>query len=669
MTASLSIRPWSVVGMYPPLSSAIIAMKFSRTVHLIAVCLVAIQASGCADRSKIQYKSVAELYQEAVESTRRSEAATAVQVELNDASRPFAESIAQKSAASSSESSTEPSKKVAAQFASTTTTKNPSDQATLSGSTPGNTAPGNTTPPSPSTASGPTPAIPAQPTANQPLPPMTSMPMLIPNQNSRSNTITQTNTSQAIPPLPLVPLPTTPEEKQAAKKARQAARQAAKQAARLEVLKSNLPPDIPVVSSSWNFDQQAPLSTVVAAPELLPGLPNSNVNLANPLINEIFEQTDIREAIDIIASASGGTVVVDESIGGVVTLQIKDATFEQALEMLLLPLGLVYVQHEGTYLVSPPDPESPLFNMISTRMQYAPRNHPPTKLAALVPKRLAQFFQISDDRNLIVIEAPQKIGEDLMNRLQELDQPVEQVVLEAIVCVSSPNSGFRFGFDWNHTLQLNNIDQVKVGLSGLAFNGAASKYGVNNAFDDFAVTSAFVQSLAENGYVTIRAAPRVTAKDGEKASIAIERETFFSLQPTNANLLFRQDVQKVDAGINLMITPRIRGDMISVEIERAEVSEDIRTNSASSTQSTNSFPTINRRIVSTKVDVHDGRTIVIGGLVQRQTVDRVSKIPFLGSIPGIGGLFRTVEQQEQDVEVAIFISPRIVRDNYCVDQK
>ncbi len=601
-------------------------MKFYRTERFVLCSLLAVLAVGCADKSKIRYKSVAELYQEAVESARRSEASTAVQIEMNDAARPFQGSLAKAGEVSTANESaaSEPAtseKRVSAQFASAKTMTS-SDA---------------------SVADLPVlPAIDSQP-ASRPVP-----------------GATRDAESKVEPTLDA-------QSKQSAKKARQAARQAAKQSAKLEILNASLPPDIPVVSSSWNFDQGAATNKIVIAPELLPGLPDPRGNLTNPLINEIFEQTEIREAIDIIASVSGETVVVDESIGGLVTLQIKDASFEQALEMLLLPLGLVYVQHEGTYLVSPADPESPLFNMISTRQQYSPRNHPPTKLAALVPRRLSQFFQLSDDRNLIVIEAPQKIGEDLLNRLQELDQPVQQVVLEAIVCVSAPDSGFRFGFDWNHTLQLNNVDQVKVGLTGLAFNGAASKYGVNNAFDDFAVTSAFVQSLAANGYVTIRAAPRVTAKDGEKASIAIERETFFSLQPTNANLLFRQDVQKVDAGINLMITPHIRGDMITVEIERAEVSEDIRTNNAATAQNNNTFPTINRRIVSTKVDVQDGRTIVIGGLVQRQTVERVSKVPFLGSLPGIGGLFRTVEKQDQDNEVAIFISPRIVRDPYCVD--
>ncbi len=98
-----------------------------------------------------------------------------------------------------------------------------------------------------------------------------------------------------------------------------------------------------------------------------------------------------------------------------------------------------------------------------------------------------------------------------------------------------------------------------------------------------------------------------------------------------------------------------------MEIEKAEVSEDIRTNEVNSTESTaTTFPIINRRQVSTKVDVHDGQTIVIGGLVQRQTVDKVNRVPFLGSIPVAGALFRSVEKQERDVEVAIFISPRII---------
>ncbi len=100
--------------------------------------------------------------------------------------------------------------------------------------------------------------------------------------------------------------------------------------------------------------------------------------------------------------------------------------------------------------------------------------------------------------------------------------------------------------------------------------------------------------------------------------------------------------------------------MVSCRIAKAEVSEDIRTQDSRTELTANPFPIINRRQVSTDVVVRDGHTVVIGGLVQRQTVDRVNRIPGLSRIPLLGKAFQTVEKQEQDAEVAIFISPRIV---------
>ncbi|GAB5406067.1 MAG: hypothetical protein Aurels2KO_42980 [Aureliella sp.] len=422
-------------------------------------------------------------------------------------------------------------------------------------------------------------------------------------------------------------------------------------------------PDSAQVSSGVQLASGARPVKVIWDDEATP-LNTSPVGYAQPpaeeRISEYFEETELREAIDILASMTGDKVIVDESVGGIVTAQIDDATFAEALEQLLLQQGYVYAIHDGAYVVAPPDPESPLFPYVSKRNQYTPHSHLPSKLVELLPTRYRDYYQLSDERNLIVIDAPAEIGTEILTRLQELDSPVQQVELEAIVCVTLPDSGFRFGMDWNHVLALDSTDQLSVGMSGLALSAAGSSYGLNNAFDDFAITSAFVQALSQEGYVSIRAQPRVTAKDGEKASISIARETFFSLQPANSSVLFRQDVQKVDAGISLEITPRIRGDIVSVSIERAEVSEDIRSNSSNPELSNNPYPIINRRLVSTEVDVRDGHTIVIGGLVQRQTVDRINQIPVLGSIPLLGRLFQTIEKQEQDAEVAIFISPRIV---------
>jgi type II secretory pathway component GspD/PulD (secretin) len=263
------------------------------------------------------------------------------------------------------------------------------------------------------------------------------------------------------------------------------------------------------------------------------------------------------------------------------------------------------------------------------------------------------------------VEAPRETAEQIVTRLEQADQPVPQVVLEAIVCVITPECGLQCGLDWSHAVTIEGFDALNVGLGGLALNGRVSRRGADNAFSDFAVTSAFIRLLAQEGYLTIRAAPRVMARDGEKAEISIARETFFSVQPLDSEFLFRQDIEKVEAGITLIMTPSIRGDNVSVQIERAEVSEDIRTADRNRDLEYNPYPLINRRRVTTSVDVKDGQTIVIGGLVQRQTVERISEVPWLSDLPGLGHLFRTVEAQERDAEVVIFISPRIVAPGHA----
>lgn len=402
------------------------------------------------------------------------------------------------------------------------------------------------------------------------------------------------------------------------------------------------------------FEELAP---IVSAEKL--------VDSAAERITESFEQTDIREAIQILADYGGHSVVIDETVGGVTSAQIREETFDQALEKILLPLGLVFVIHDGKYLIVPPDPDSPLFSYVAERTQYYPKYHDIAALIELLPPRYKPFLQSSTERNIALIDAPHAIAKEITRRLQEIDKPVPQIELEAIVCVVAPDKGLRFGLDWGHVVGIEGIDSLKAGMTGLTFSGQMSPNGAQNAFSDFAVTSAFVRLLAQEGYVTIRAAPRVTARDGEKAMISIQRETFFSLQPTNSNLLFRQDVQKVDAGISLEIVPRVHGDIVNVQIVKAEVSEDLRSSDSRPELTSNPYPIINRRTVSTEVNVRNGNTIVIGGLVQRQTVDRINRIPFLSRIPVAGNLFTTVEKQEQDAEVAIFISPKIVPAEMC----
>jgi len=385
-----------------------------------------------------------------------------------------------------------------------------------------------------------------------------------------------------------------------------------------------------------------------------------------PNVSEEFVETDVREALLILAEDAKIDLVMDEKVTGIVNSRIDNLPVDVAIEKILLPLGFVSARDENRIIVAPADPESPLFSYVSESIEYRPQHVEVPTLMAAVPTGLKDFAKSIEGTNLIMIEAPTHFADLIIDRFVSIDQPIPQVVLEAIICVVSPDSGFQLGLDWQHAVELNGDTALRLGSKGLALSGAASRNGLDSIFSDFSTTSAFIKLLNENGYLTIRASPHVMAKDGEKANISINRETFFSPQPlqsgdgtTNGSFFVQQNIQKVLSGISLDITPEIRGDIVTINIENAEVSEDIR--SVNSDLALNPFPIINRRSVSTTVHVKDGKTIVIGGLVQNETVQRENNVPGLSRIPGLGYLFRSKQRQTREADVVIFISPRIVK--------
>jgi type IV pilus assembly protein PilQ len=383
---------------------------------------------------------------------------------------------------------------------------------------------------------------------------------------------------------------------------------------------------------------------------------------ANALIDEIFDQTDIRDALQAISTQANVSIIVDDQVAGSVTTLIQNEPLELALQKVLLPLGLHYRVVNNQYLVCSSDPSSPMFSMISDRRDYSPAFTPPQELIELLSEKNRYFVRIAAKRNMVIVEAPSEIANQIVHELQLFDRPVPQVVLEAMVIVVSPDSGFKFGVNLKH-LYAENDQAISVALQGLELAGNFTGALADDLFSKFSTTSFFIRALEQEGYLSIRATPHVMAKNGEKAEISISRETFFSTQPFfDTNVFVRQEIQKVEAGISLIITPTIRGGNVDMVIEKAEVSEDIRA-TIDDPAIDNPYPLINRRQVSTTVNVRDGETVVIGGLMQNQMVDRVSRVPFFSNIPLIGPLFNKTVKEEQAAEVVVLISPKIVYQN------
>ena len=172
-----------------------------------------------------------------------------------------------------------------------------------------------------------------------------------------------------------------------------------------------------------------------------------------------------------------------------VNTSLENVPFKAALDSLLLPFGYVAAHRDGQYFIGPSDPESPLFSIIAEHVDYVPKHMTPDDILEALPERQRRYVRVVEAANRIVVDAPRRDAQLILSRFEQVDQPVPQVVLEAIVCVIAPDSGFRFGVDWNHHVHAEGADLLRMGATGLALSGTITQRGVSQILDDFASTS------------------------------------------------------------------------------------------------------------------------------------------------------------------------------------
>lgn len=173
---------------------------------------------------------------------------------------------------------------------------------------------------------------------------------------------------------------------------------------------------------------------------------------------------------------------------------------------------------------------------------------------------------------------------------------------------------------------------------------------------------AVVQAVSTDTNSNILATPHLTTMDNEEAFFIVGQEvpiiTGTSTGSNNSNPF--QTVERQEVGIKLKVTPQINeGDAVQLTIEQ-EVS--------SVSGATSVDISINKREIKTTVIVDDGGTIVLGGLIDEDVQESVSKVPILGDIPFIGHLFKTSSTSTRKRNLMVFIKPTIVRDGVTMNE-
>lgn len=161
--------------------------------------------------------------------------------------------------------------------------------------------------------------------------------------------------------------------------------------------------------------------------------------------------------------------------------------------------------------------------------------------------------------------------------------------------------------------------------------------------------NATLQALEQNGKATILAEPQLSTRSGYKATFHAGGEIPYSVSSVNG-----QTVQYKPYGVRLDIEPRVaRSGAIRAVIDSEVSSID------TSVSSTNGPALLTRR-TKTEFNVRPGETIVLSGLLQRSSSTDIEALPFLGSIPILGALFRSKHFQNKETELVVFVTPHLV---------
>ncbi len=174
--------------------------------------------------------------------------------------------------------------------------------------------------------------------------------------------------------------------------------------------------------------------------------------------------------------------------------------------------------------------------------------------------------------------------------------------------------------------------------------------------------AALLRALDNSNDVNILSAPNILTTDNEEAEIVVGQNVPFvasrATSETNLNNTFAT-IEREDVGITLRLTPQIsEGAMV-----RLALFEEVSAIVPNPILDANEVgPTTTVRSASTTINVRDGQTIVIGGLISDSINNRESRVPFLADVPVLGNLFKNNERNKSKINLLIFLTPHIIKD-------
>jgi len=318
-------------------------------------------------------------------------------------------------------------------------------------------------------------------------------------------------------------------------------------------------------------------------------------------------------------------------------------------------------------------------------LKYMNAEEAATMLNALLAKTTAkdQLSRIAIEQNAannaLIVEASPQDFELVRKLVDDLDRTPRQVMIEVIIAEVTMGESLDLGVELSAVDQSGGDSVSVVGrsrpgerdsLSSILSDGIFPQGLTIGVTDGTYVDAAgrvlpnvplVLKALAENRDVKILSQIPLMAQNNEEASFSVvENIPILSsrIEGTGDNRDVIQNIERIDVGTKLKVTPHINAD----DEVKLILNPSIEAIVNQGTVSTEFAPTIAKREVVTTVTIPDRATVVISGLIREDVIKEVSKVPLLGDIPLLGWFFRSKSDRVQRTNLLILVTPHIIRD-------
>lgn len=416
-----------------------------------------------------------------------------------------------------------------------------------------------------------------------------------------------------------------------------------------------------------------------------------------------FQDIEVRAVLQLLADFTGLNLVASDTVTGNITLRLKNVPWDQALEIILKSKGLSKRQTGNVIMVAPSEEiaareEAELLanqkvdELAPLTSEFIQVNYAKAAdIAALLKSGENQLLTpdrgnvtVDERTNTLLVRDTAKQLKDVRRMVARLDVPVRQVMIESRVVIANNNFarelGVRFGLSRTNTPgSSGKFGEVSGGLPGYIENSGSYADTIYRNPADLGVAPLLVDlpaatpsgavnlllgkigsyllqlelsAMQREGRGEIVSSPRVITSDQNPATIEVGQKIPVV---TPGTVDQPPTVKYENATLKLEVTPHITPDQrvimdLAVQKDEPDPSFTVEGN-----------PVINKRNVDTSVLVDNGETVVLGGVYERQKTFQKEQVPWLGDIPVIGNLFKTTNKQDQNSELLIFVTPKILK--------